>query len=75
MLRHLPAPPSDLGKSGEAKKHSPALDRATGDKGDLRVFGSADGSKSYLRVWEGTAERGAAQWYECVAPAPEAETK
>lgn len=71
MLQVLTTPPTDLGKSGEVRKHSGALDRITGDHGDVRVYASADGTKNYLRIWEGSADAGVGRWYLCV-PAPKA---
>lgn len=79
MLKPLAAAPTDLGKKGEVTKHSGALDRMTGDSGDLRIFTSSDGKRTYVRVWEGAIEGGTVRWYECAKDAegeqPSAATK
>jgi hypothetical protein len=66
MLKPLDAAPTDLGKKGEVTKHSGALDRMTGDSGDLRIYSNTDGSKTYVRLWEGAADAGQVRWYEAV---------
>jgi hypothetical protein len=72
MLTPIVTPdPKDL---NEISRESPRFDKLTNDTGDLRVYASADGTKKFLRVWEGASnraggdDRSGPRWYE-IAPA------
>lgn len=72
MLKPLIAKPS--AELREEKRTAASLDKATGDRADLRTYVTADGKSRYLRVWVGDPkldEAGGPKWYEIVDPRAE----